>query len=79
MAHTIDVLGSHNAPVISSASRRALDNSVVHLLGISYSWSGGDQGKVCLVSHRLGYQGTGSSHIFYRLNKAGRGRRGHPQ
>ena len=73
MALTVDALGIHNAPVISSTSRWALDNGVVHMPGTSFPWSGGAQRNVYLAGHRLGYQGTGSRLIFYRLNKLAEG------
>lgn len=69
MALTIDALGIRNAPVISSTNRWALDNGVVHLPGTSFPWSGGAQRNVYLAAHRLGYEGTGSRLIFYKLNK----------
>jgi sortase A len=73
MALTIKDLGIHNAPVIDSTSRWALDNGVVHMPGTSFPWSGPPQRNVYLVGHRLGYQGTGSRLIFYRLNKLAEG------
>jgi sortase A len=73
MALTIKALGIRNAPVIDSTSRWALDNGVVHMPGTSFPWSGTPQRNVYLVGHRLGYQGTGSRLIFYRLNKLAEG------
>jgi sortase A len=69
MALTIDALRIHDAPVFSSTSRSALENGVAHLPGTSFPWSGGAQRNVYLAAHRLGYEGTGSRLIFYRLNK----------
>jgi sortase A len=69
MALTIDALGIRDAPVFSSTSRSALENGVAHLPGTSFPWSGGAQRNVYLAAHRLGYEGTGSRLIFYRLNK----------
>lgn len=69
MGLTIDALGIRNAPVISSTERWALDEGVVHLPGTSFPWSGGAQTNVFLAAHRLGYEGTGSRLIFYKLNK----------
>jgi sortase A len=42
---------------------------VAHLPGTSFPWSGGAQRNVYLAAHRLGYEGTGSRLIFYRLNR----------
>ena len=69
MALTIDALRIHDAPVFSSTSRSALENGVAHLPGTSFPWSSGAQRNVYLAAHRLGYEGTGSRLIFYRLNK----------
>ena len=69
MALTIDALGIRDAPVFSSTSRAALENGVAHLPGTSFPWSGGAQRNVYLAAHRLGYEGTGSRLIFYRLNR----------
>jgi sortase A len=73
MALTIDALGIRNAPVFSSISRSALENGVAHLPGTSFPWSGGAQRNVYLAAHRLGYEGTGSRLIFYRLNRLAEG------
>jgi sortase A len=69
MALTIDALGIRDAPVFSSTGRSALENGVAHLPGTSFPWSGGAQRNVYLAAHRLGYEGTGSRLIFYRLNR----------
>jgi sortase A len=69
MALTIDALGIRDAPIFSSTSRSALENGVSHLPGTSFPWSGGAQRNVYLAAHRLGYEGTGSRLIFYRLNR----------
>jgi sortase A len=69
MALTIDALGIRDAPVFSSTSRSALENGVAHLPGTSFPWSDGAQRNVYLAAHRLGYEGTDSRLIFYRLNR----------
>jgi sortase A len=69
MALTIDALRIRDAPVFSSTSRSALENGVAHLPGTSFPWSAGAQRNVYLAAHRLGYEGTGSRLIFYRLNR----------
>jgi sortase A len=69
MALTIDALGIRDAPIFSSTSRSALENGVSHLPGTSFPWSGGAQRNVYLAAHRLGYEGTRSRLIFYRLNR----------
>ena len=69
MALTIDALAIRDAPIFSSTSRSALENGVSHLPGTSFPWSGGAQRNVYLAAHRLGYEGTDSRLIFYRLNR----------
>jgi sortase A len=69
MALTIDALAIRDAPIFSSTSRSALENGVSHLPGTSFPWSGGAQRNVYLAAHRLGYEGTRSRLIFYRLNR----------
>jgi sortase A len=69
MGLTIDALNIRNAPIISSTERWALDEGVVHMPGTSLPWSGGAQTNVFLAAHRLGYEGTGSRLIFYKLNE----------
>ena len=69
MTLTIPELGIRNAPVIDSASKSALDRGVVHLPDTSLPWSDTPERNVYLAGHRLGWPGTGSHHIFYRLNE----------
>jgi sortase A len=75
MSLSINALGLKNVPVISSDSTRALDQGVVHLPGTSYPWSDTQERNVYLAGHRLGWPGTGSHLVFYRLNELGRGDR----
>jgi sortase A len=75
MGLTINALGLRNVPVISSDSTRVLDQGVVHLPGTSYPWSNTPERNVYLAGHRLGWPGTGSHLVFYRLNELGRGDR----
>jgi len=75
MSLTINTLGLRNVPVFSSASRRALDQGVIHLPGTSYPWSETPERNVYVAGHRLGWPGTGSHLVFYRLNELGRGDR----
>ena len=75
MSLTINALGLRNVPVISSSSRRALDQGVIHLPGTSYPWSDTPERNVYLAGHRLGWPGTGSHLVFYRLNQLRGGER----
>jgi sortase A len=69
MTLTVPELGIRNAPVMDSASKSALDRGVVHLPDTSLPWSDTPERNVYLAGHRLGWPGTGSHLIFYRLNK----------
>jgi len=69
MTLTIPSLGLTNAPVMNSASKSALDRGVVHLPDTSLPWSDTSERNVYLAGHRLGWPGTGSHRIFYRLNE----------
>ncbi len=69
MTLSVSALGLHDVPVAESASRRALDDGVIHLPDTSLPWDGGGDRNVYLVGHRLGYPGTGSHRIFYRLDE----------
>ena len=75
MSLTINALGLRNVPVFSSSSSRALDQGVIHLPGTSYPWSGTPERNVYLAGHRLGWPGTGSHLVFYRLNQLRGGER----
>jgi len=75
MSLSINTLDLRNVPVFSSASTRALDQGVIHLPGTSYPWSGTPERNVYLAGHRLGWPGTGSHLVFYRLNELGGGER----
>jgi sortase A len=75
MSLTINALGLRNVPVISSDSTEALDQGVIHLPGTSYPWSDSPERNVYLAGHRLGWPGTGSHLVFYRLNELGGGER----
>jgi len=75
MSLTINALELRNVPVISSDSTRALDQGVIHLPGTSYPWSDTPERNVYLAGHRLGWPGTGSHLVFYRLNQLRGGER----
>jgi sortase A len=69
MGLTIKALGVYNAPVFNSDGQWALTNGVAHVPQTSLPWSSTPQRNVYLEGHRLGWPGTGSHLIFYRLNK----------
>src|SRR5215216_7027592 len=75
MGLTINALELRNVPVISSETTRALDQGVTHLPGTSFPWSDTPERNVYLAGHRLGWPGTGSHLVFYRLNQLRGGER----
>lgn len=70
---TVEAMGIHDAPVFDSVGAWALKYGVGHHPETSMPWSGGAQRNVYLAGHRLGFPGTASHLIFYRLDELGRG------
>jgi sortase A len=75
MGLTIRAIGLHDVPVLDSDSSRALDQGVIHLPDTSLPWSQTAERNVYLAGHRLGWPGTGSHLIFYRLGALDNGDR----
>ena len=75
MSLTIRSIGLKNVPVLDSEAPRALDMGVVHLPDTSLPWSDTPERNVYLAGHRLGWPGTGSHLVFYRLNRLDEGDR----
>ena len=75
MSLSVSSIGLNNVPVLNSDTRRALDMGVVHLPDTSFPWSETPERNVYLAGHRLGWPGTGSHLVFYRLNELGGGER----
>ena len=70
---TVEAMGIRNAPVFDSVGAWALKHGVGHHPETSMPWSGTPQRNVYLAGHRLGFPGTASHLIFYRLDEIGRG------
>jgi len=70
---TIGSIGLYDVPVLRSNTQSALDNGVIHARGTSMPWSGTPERNVYLAGHRLGWPGTGSHLVFYRLGELSRG------
>ena len=70
---TVKALGIHDAPVFDSVDERALGNGVGHHPETSMPWTDAPQRNVYLAGHRLGFPGTASHLIFYRLGELGGG------
>ena len=75
MSLTIPSLGLRNAPVMDSVTTSSLNKGVVHLPDTSLPWSDTPERNVYLACHRLGWPGTGSHLIFYRLDELTGGER----
>ena len=70
---TIGSIGLYDVPVLRSNTQTALDNGVIHARGTSMPWSKTPERNVYLAGHRLGWPGTGSHLVFYRLGELSRG------
>jgi sortase A len=73
MGLTIEEIGIYEAPVFDSDSRLALAKGVAHNPQTSLPWSQSAQRNVYLAGHRMGYRGTWSRMIFYKLPKLDKG------
>ncbi len=70
---TVEAMGIRDVPVFDSVGAWALKHGVGHHPETSMPWSGTPQRNVYLAGHRLGFPGTASHLIFYRLDELGRG------
>ena len=70
---TVRSIGLYDVPILRSDAPDALDKGVVHARGSSMPWSDTPERNVYLAGHRLGWPGTGSHLIFYRLDELDRG------
>jgi sortase A len=70
---TIESLDLYDVPVLDSDRNWALNSGVGHVPETSLPWSETPERNVYLVGHRLGWPGTGSHLVFYRLNELGEG------
>lgn len=73
MGLTVEALGIHDVPVFDSVGEWALGHGVGHHPETSMPWSDAPQRNVYLAGHRLGFPGTDSHLIFYRLGELGAG------
>jgi sortase A len=69
MSLSVPSIGLGNVPVFDSVAKSALDEGVVHLPDTSLPWSKTPERNVYLAGHRLGWPGTGSHLVFYRLDE----------
>ena len=69
MSLTIEALGLHDVPVVSSYGYETLDRGLMHEPDTSLPWDGGAQRNVFIAGHYLGWPGTASHLVFYNLDK----------
>jgi sortase A len=62
---TVPKLGIEDAPVFDSIEEEKLDESMIHVPATGFPWQGG--ANTYIAGHRIGYEGTASYQIFYRL------------
>ena len=68
---TIPKIGLEDVEVYDSLSEERLDESTIHLPETGFPWQPG--ANTYIAGHRMGYFGTGSFLVFFRLNELDRG------
>jgi len=68
---TVPKIGLEDVTVHTSLSEEDLDDSTIHLPDTGFPWQPG--ANTYIAGHRMGYFGTGSFLVFYRLNELARG------
>lgn len=68
---TIPKIGLEDVEAYNSYSEERLDESTIHLPDTGFPWQPG--ANTYLAGHRMGYFGTGSFLVFFRLNELERG------
>ncbi|CAN5907639.1 hypothetical protein BH23ACT11_BH23ACT11_28180 [soil metagenome] len=73
MALSIQSIGLRNKPIEVSDQQSVLDRGLIHLPQTSRPWERGKSRNVYVVGHRMGWPGTKSWKIFYRVPELQRG------
>ena len=68
---TVPKIGIEDLKVYNSVSEEKLDESAIHLPDTGFPWQSG--ANTYLAGHRMGYFGTDSFLVFFRLNELDRG------
>lgn len=68
---TVPKIGLEDVEVYDSLSEERLDESAIHLPETGFPWQPG--ANTYIAGHRMGYFGTGSFLVFFRLNELSRG------
>ena len=70
---SIDIpkIGVRNIPVFDTVSEEKLRDGTVHIPASGYPWQRG--ANVYIAGHRIGYPGTPSDYVFFRLDELSEG------
>lgn len=70
---SIDIpkIGIEGVPVFDTVSEEKLRDGTVHIPASGYPWQKG--ANVFIAGHRIGYPGTPSDYVFFRLDELGEG------
>lgn len=68
---SVPKLGLSGIPVFDEVNEEKLKESVVHIPATGYPWQ--KESNTYIAGHRIGYEGTGSWHVFYDLDILGEG------
>lgn len=71
MTLTIPAMGLSSVPVVEGTTEASLAQGVGHYSGSGYPWIAGS--NTYIAGHRLGYPGTASDHVFWKLPDLVRG------
>ena len=63
---SVPKLGIEGIPVFDEVSEETLKESVAHVPATGYPWQ--ENSNTYIAGHRIGYEGTGSWHVFYDLD-----------
>jgi LPXTG-site transpeptidase (sortase) family protein len=67
----IPKIGVQDLPVFDTVSEEKLRDGTVHIPATGYPWQ--DGANVFIAGHRIGFQGTPSYYVFFRLDELGEG------
>lgn len=68
---SVPKLGIEGIPVFDEVNEETLEESVAHVPATGYPWQ--EDSNTYIAGHRIGYEGTGSWHVFYDLDLLGEG------
>lgn len=68
---TVPRLGLYDVPAFDSVAEEKLKEALIHVPATGFPWQNG--ANTYIAGHRIGYEGTGSWHIFYDLDQLAEG------